>query len=87
MDIHSSHTKFIRLKHIQREGDSMAHIQITSEENQILIAVLRSYLSELRMEIADTDQYEFKQNLKRQKEILLRILDSLCRQDHSIFYK
>ncbi|MBD3274520.1 MAG: hypothetical protein GF372_04380 [Candidatus Marinimicrobia bacterium] len=65
----------------------MAHIHITSEENQILIAVLQSYLSDLRMEIADTDQYEFRQNLKRQKEILLRILDSLSRQDHSIFYE
>jgi hypothetical protein len=65
----------------------MAHLHITSEENQILIAVLQSYLSDLRMEIADTDQYEFRQSLKRQKEILMHVLDSLCRQDHSIFFK
>ena len=63
----------------------MISIHISDEENQILIAALESYLSELRMEIGDTDQYEFKQNLKSQKEALMRILDSLCRQDHSIF--
>lgn len=65
----------------------MVYINITSEENQTLIAVLQSYLSDLRVEIADTDQYEFRQNLKSQKEILMRILDLLCRQDHSVLTK
>ena len=39
---------------------------------------LESYLSDLRMEIADTDSYDFRQGLKRRKATLLKVLDALA---------
>ena len=45
----------------------MKTIDLSDEEIEILAAVLRSYLSDLRMEIADTDSLEFRQILKRRK--------------------
>lgn len=58
----------------------MVRLHISPEESQILINALQSYLSELRMEIADTDRYEFKRNLKLQKALLIRVVDALARQ-------
>lgn len=39
--------------------------------------VLESYLSDLRMEIADTDNKDFREELKTRKAALKKILDGL----------
>ena len=55
----------------------MKTVDLNDEEIEILVAVLRSYLSDLRMEIADTDSLEFRQILKRRKAVLLKAIGAL----------
>ena len=52
----------------------MIQLDITEEERQVLAGVLQSYLSDLRMEIANTDSYDFRQLLKDRKEVLEKVL-------------
>jgi hypothetical protein len=59
----------------------MKTIDLSDEEIEILAAVLRSYLSDLRMEIADTDSLEFRQILKRRKAVLLKAIGALENND------
>lgn len=55
----------------------MIHLYITKEEKDILMQVLENDISDLRMEIADTDSMDFRETLKRQKEALIRISEAL----------
>jgi len=55
----------------------MINLDITKEENDILAMVLESYLSDLRMEIADTDSMDFRESLKKRKEVLKKVLETL----------
>jgi hypothetical protein len=62
-----------------RPGEEVTMIQITlsDEEAGSLKNVLESYLSDLRMEIADTEQMDFRDSLKRQEEFLNGLLARL----------
>lgn len=55
----------------------MINLDITNDEKSILIDVLESYLSDLRMEIADTDKMDFREELKDKKEVLNKVLAQL----------
>lgn len=55
----------------------MAHLSLNVQESAVLAQALESYLSDLRVEIAGTDGYELREALKRQEEILARILLAL----------
>lgn len=55
----------------------MAQIELTSEEIKVLVETLEYVRSELRMEIADTDSMRFRQDLKRDRDVLDAILDKL----------
>ena len=55
----------------------MRSLEVSKEEKDTLIDVLGSYLSDLRMQIADTDSSFFKEELKAKKKILIGILDRL----------
>ena len=55
----------------------MITLNLTTEERDILTFVLKSYLSDLRMEIADTDRMAFRDMLKQRKAVLLKALDAL----------
>ena len=55
----------------------MSEIKLNSNEINVLIKTLNSYLSDLRMEIADTDSMKFRQMLKDKKETLMGILAKL----------
>ena len=55
----------------------MAQITLTQEEAAALRGVLNSYLSDLRMEVADTDSMQFREGLKRQEALLKNILQQL----------
>ena len=55
----------------------MIQVRITAEERDLLLEVLESYISDARMEIADTDSAEFKVQLKTRNEMLSRIAEAL----------
>jgi hypothetical protein len=55
----------------------MTQFDLSPEEAAALRAALDSYLSDLRMEIADTDRMEFREELKRQEAVLRRLLGRL----------
>jgi len=57
----------------------MPTLELTPEEIQLLEETLEYDLSELRMEIVDTDRLEFKSALKHRKELLMGILEKLER--------
>ncbi|MBZ5551165.1 MAG: hypothetical protein LAO21_00495 [Acidobacteriia bacterium] len=55
----------------------MIHISLTEEEKEVLIQILEEYLSDLRIEIAHTDDTSFREPLKGKKEAVGRIIDAL----------
>jgi hypothetical protein len=55
----------------------VAQITLTDEEAAILREALRSYVSDLRMEIANTDSMQFRENLKREEAVLKKLLQQL----------
>ena len=55
----------------------MPQITLTPEEMVELRQVLDSYVSDLRMEIANTDQMDFREGLKSREELLKRLLKQL----------
>ncbi len=57
----------------------MINLDLTNEEKDILAMVLESYLSDLRMEIADTDSMDFRESLKKRKDVLKKVLETLQR--------
>lgn len=55
----------------------MRSLELSSEEAYVLRDTLQSYLSDLRMELADTDRQDFREQLKHKKQILERIEKAL----------
>ena len=55
----------------------MLQLDLSDEEQKILRSMLESDLSDLRMEISETDSREFKEMLKKRKELLEKILTVL----------
>lgn len=55
----------------------MMQINLTAEEAEMLSEVLRSYLSDLRFEIADTDSSFFREGLKERETFLKRVIEDL----------
>jgi hypothetical protein len=55
----------------------MAQITLTPEETVELRQVLDSYVSDLRMEISNTDQMDFREGLKSREEFLKKLLRQL----------
>ena len=55
----------------------MAQITMTQAEAAALREILSSYLSDLRMEIADTDSMQFREGLKRREALLKKLLEQL----------
>ena len=52
-------------------------LNLTAAEAEMLNEVLTSYLSDLRMEIADTDNMDFREGLKKKEEFLKRVIQEL----------
>ena len=55
----------------------MPQITFTQEEAAALRDILSGYLSDLRMEVADTDSLQFRENLKREEVLLKTLLQQL----------
>jgi hypothetical protein len=48
-------------------------IQLADEEAEILKSVLEEYISDLRMEVSNTDSMDLREQLKRKEEVLKRL--------------
>ena len=57
----------------------MLNIPLEPREQEILAWALKSAVSDLGWEIADTENMEFRQDLKQRKAILLGIIGRLDR--------
>ncbi len=55
----------------------MTTIQLSSHQADTLVTVLRSYLSDLRMEISHTDSMDFKEGLKDREMVIKQLLEQL----------
>ena len=55
----------------------MARLELTEHEKETLAAILDYYLTELRGEISDTDNWEFKDKLKKREGTIRRLLGRL----------
>lgn len=52
-------------------------LELNEDERVLLERILSSYLGELRMEVAQTDNAEFKGGLRDEELVIRRFLDSL----------
>jgi hypothetical protein len=55
----------------------MVQLTLTAEETAMLGEMLASYLSDVRMEIADTDAMDFREHLKQREVFLKKLLQEL----------
>lgn len=55
----------------------MIQIELTTEKAEMLREILSTYLSDLRMEIADTENMSFRESLKKKEEFLNELLQHL----------
>jgi hypothetical protein len=55
-------------------------LNFSTDDADILKAVLDSYVSEITTEIADTDQYDFREDLKKRRIIINKIRNALEEQ-------
>ena len=73
------------IKLIKRHGITgmtnmqMTSLNLTDSETSTLRKVLENYLSELRMEIADTDQMDYRDELKEEEVVINKILRALVK--------
>jgi len=52
---------------------------LANGEPELLLRILGEYLSDLRMEIVDTEDYDFKQRLKMDEEHIKDMINRLVR--------
>jgi hypothetical protein len=55
----------------------MLELDLTEHEREVLVEILESAHSDLRMEIANTDLKDFRDMLKGRKAVLAKVLDAL----------
>lgn len=55
----------------------MITLRLKEDEVRMLEEILSDYLSDLRMEIADTDQGDFREQLKKKEEFIKSQLSKL----------
>ncbi len=59
----------------------MASLEFSQQEIDMINKIVKSYLSELRMEIADTDQSSFKNGLRKEEELLNKLIEKMDSND------
>lgn len=62
---------------IKRKGKFMAQLSLEPNEQDTLIWALQSVVSDLGAEIADTENQEFRNDLKGRKAVLMNLLQRL----------
>ena len=56
---------------------AMAELTLTDREETMLKGILESYLSDLRMEVADTDRKGYRDELKEEEAFLKELIAKL----------
>ena len=56
---------------------TMAEVTLTDREEEMLKGILESYLSDLRMEVADTDRKQYRDELKVEEAFLKDLIAKL----------
>jgi glycine cleavage system regulatory protein len=55
----------------------MIHLELDEEETALLQQTLEDCLSDLRVEISDTDSHDYKEMLKSKKVLMIKIQEAL----------
>ncbi|HEX9075379.1 MAG TPA: hypothetical protein VF932_06345 [Anaerolineae bacterium] len=55
----------------------MFQFNLRPESRDLLVAILEEYLSDLRVEIGDTGNFDYRQKLKEEERAVREILDAL----------
>jgi len=55
----------------------MTKLELSPDEAEVLTEVLSTYVSDLRMEIADTDSKDYRDKLKKKEELLKNVIARL----------
>ncbi|MGD8430732.1 MAG: hypothetical protein PVH31_10010 [Ectothiorhodospiraceae bacterium] len=55
----------------------MLHVDLTEEEKALLSEVLDGTLKDLSYEISDTDLHEYRDRLKRKREVLHKVKEAV----------
>jgi hypothetical protein len=55
----------------------MIHLDLDATERNTLMETLESYLSDLSYEIADTDNFDYREELKAKRTVLNKILQTV----------
>ena len=56
----------------------MIRLELSDEEATVLREALEFYMSDLRMEVADTDRQDFRNQLKQEETVIKKILGMLA---------
>ncbi len=59
-------------------------INIAKKELDVVLETLENSISDLKMEIADTDQMDFREGLKNKRIIIQKVIDALREQSVAI---
>jgi hypothetical protein len=62
------------------EEASMVRVDLETQEAEELRAILENYLSDLRMEIVDTEGHDFREMLKKRRDLVGRLIEQLIEQ-------
>jgi len=55
----------------------MVSLDLDQSERELLKELLDNLLSDIRMEVADTDRMDFREKLKEQKRVLHKTIEAL----------
>ncbi len=70
---------------IRRErGIDMFQLSLRPEARDLLERILQDYLGDLRVEIGDTCDYEYRNGLKGEEKAVREILDALCHTPQAV---
>jgi hypothetical protein len=61
--------------------NDMANLELTTDEALLPKEILQSHFGDLRMEIADTDLQSFREKLRKNEEVIKRIIEHLGKMD------
>ena len=61
----------------QGSNENTTHLALTAQERNELRLAVRTYVTDLHMEIAHTDRYEFREELKARRAVLEKVLRRL----------
>jgi ribosome recycling factor len=56
----------------------MILIKLTEEERELLVNILENEISDLRMEIADTDRQDYREMLKSRESMMKKLQQELA---------